>query len=405
MSYAVLHMDKYKKDAIRGIQSHNQRERESHTNPDINYAKSNQNYDLHNPQLVNFMGKIQERIDEMQFKKAVRKDAVYMCGIIVSSDQEFFKDRREPEIKRFFEDSYDFLAKFVGKENIISATVHMDEKTPHMHFMHVPITKDNKLSAKEIYTRESLQKLQTDYVVYMQSRLHGVQRGVSKCQGSVKKHLDTPEFKQQMEALKQVQNEIMAKQETLGNLQSAIENKTIEREHIQEDLEAYTQIATAAKATRGYQAILPKPGLTNAKKIYDEAMQIISVQRDALTTKELVESKNDYLEAQNANLMESHRQISSTLKVQEVSHALTVNELNFSIKKAQAQQIALEEENAHLKTEIQDKNQFIEQPQVKPLYLAYQKEKEPKPEKQVTPILDRQSQTREPQKRSRGFER
>ena len=40
MSYLVLHMDKFKKDAIRGIQSHNRRERESHSNPDIDYSRS-----------------------------------------------------------------------------------------------------------------------------------------------------------------------------------------------------------------------------------------------------------------------------------------------------------------------------------------------------------------------------
>ena len=47
MSYLVLHMDKFKKEAIRGIQSHNRRERESHSNPDIDYDRSATNYELH----------------------------------------------------------------------------------------------------------------------------------------------------------------------------------------------------------------------------------------------------------------------------------------------------------------------------------------------------------------------
>ena len=46
MSYLVLHMDKFKKDAIRGIQSHNRRERESHSNPDIDYSRSVGNYEI-----------------------------------------------------------------------------------------------------------------------------------------------------------------------------------------------------------------------------------------------------------------------------------------------------------------------------------------------------------------------
>ena len=90
MSYLVLHMDKFKKEAVRGIQSHNNRERESHSNPDIDYSKSQRNYDLHG-QKAEYAQAIQNRIDDLLLVKAVRKDAVHMCGIIVSSDSAFFE--------------------------------------------------------------------------------------------------------------------------------------------------------------------------------------------------------------------------------------------------------------------------------------------------------------------------
>ncbi|MDE5833759.1 MAG: plasmid recombination protein, partial [Desulfovibrio sp.] len=90
MSLLVLHMDKFKKDAIRGIQSHNRRERESHSNPDIDYGKSADNYDLAKNPLSNYGQAIQNRIDDLLMVKAVRKDAVHMCGIVISSDREFF---------------------------------------------------------------------------------------------------------------------------------------------------------------------------------------------------------------------------------------------------------------------------------------------------------------------------
>lgn len=76
MSYLVLHMDKFKKDAIRGIQSHNRRERESHSNPDIDYSRSVGNYDLHESASDNYSQTIQNRIDDLLMVKAVRKDAV-----------------------------------------------------------------------------------------------------------------------------------------------------------------------------------------------------------------------------------------------------------------------------------------------------------------------------------------
>lgn len=135
MSYLVLHMDKFKKDAIRGIQSHNRRERESHSNPDIDYSRSVGNYDLHESASDNYSQTIQNRIDDLLMVKAVRKDAVHMCGLIVSSDKSFFTRMGKEETRRFFAEAAAYLTDFVGRENVVSAMVHMDEKTPHMHFL------------------------------------------------------------------------------------------------------------------------------------------------------------------------------------------------------------------------------------------------------------------------------
>ena len=100
MSYLVLHMDKFKKEAVRGIQSHNNRERESHSNPDIDYERSGHNYDLHESASGNYAEAIQNRIDDLLLVKAVRKDAVHMCGLIVSSDSAFFEKLPPEETRR-----------------------------------------------------------------------------------------------------------------------------------------------------------------------------------------------------------------------------------------------------------------------------------------------------------------
>lgn len=125
MSTLVLHMSKFKKDAIRGIQSHNRRERESHSNPDIDYSRSVGNYDLHESASDNYAQAIQNRIDDLLMVKAVRKDAVHMCGLIVSSDKSFFTRMGKEETRRFFEEAAAYLTDFVGKENVISAMVHI----------------------------------------------------------------------------------------------------------------------------------------------------------------------------------------------------------------------------------------------------------------------------------------
>ena len=90
---------------------------------------------------------------------------------------------------------------FVGAENVVSAMVHMDEKTPHMHFFPVPVTQDGRLNANKIYTRQSLRKLQSELLACLQSQGFAIERGVEQTPGSAKKHLDTREFKQQKEEL------------------------------------------------------------------------------------------------------------------------------------------------------------------------------------------------------------
>ena len=90
MSYLVLHMDKFKRESLRGIQSHNRRERRSRSNPDIRREKSGENYDLHQPELRDYARAVQARIEALNLPKAVRKDAVVLCGLIVTSDLPFF---------------------------------------------------------------------------------------------------------------------------------------------------------------------------------------------------------------------------------------------------------------------------------------------------------------------------
>lgn len=70
--------------------------------------------------------------------------------------------------------------------------VHMDEKTPHMHFLHMPVTPDGPLNANKIYTHQSLRTLQSELPAYLQNRGFDIQCGVEQTPDSAKKHLNTP---------------------------------------------------------------------------------------------------------------------------------------------------------------------------------------------------------------------
>lgn len=285
MSFLVLHMDKFKKEAVRGIQSHNERERESHSNPDIDYERSAANYELCDHATENYGEAIQNRIDDLLLVKAVRKDAVHMCGLIVSSDSAFFEKLSPYHTKRFFEESRAFLTEFIGAENVISAKVHMDEKTPHMHFLHVPVTEDGRLNANKIYTRESLKKLQTELPAYLQSKGFELLRGVEQEPGAAKKHLNTREFKQQQEALHNLEKEAQA-------VSAELEQRQREESELQNRLQSIEQQAQAADKILAEQPEIPKATILNFKTALEKAQEIIEQQSKALADRSILTAKN-----------------------------------------------------------------------------------------------------------------
>lgn len=193
MSYGIVRVQKMSSGSVKGIEIHDRREKDgiSHTNQDIDWSLSNQNYDLHPAQNESFTRAVKERIIELDLPRAMRKDAIVLAQVLVTSDHGYFENKSPEQIKEFFEDSYKFLMERYGKENTISATVHMDERTPHMHFNFVPVTTDGRLSAKSILTRQSLIE-QQDMFFSEVGKKHGLDRGE---RGGKKKHLEVADYK------------------------------------------------------------------------------------------------------------------------------------------------------------------------------------------------------------------
>ena len=83
-----------------------------------------------------------------------RKDVNVMATWVVTVP----KDLPEQEHKAFFQASYDFLQQRYGRENVVSAYVHMDEVTPHMHFAFVPVKHGFKEDKKTPIFRQNIAK-------------------------------------------------------------------------------------------------------------------------------------------------------------------------------------------------------------------------------------------------------
>jgi hypothetical protein len=186
MGKTVLHVTKFQKNT--GGLGHHIDRRKIPKNADKNLTHLN--IEIVKPQ-GNLQQDIAKRIYEAEIPRKIRDNAVRYVGIIASgSHKEMKKIEDNGDLDQWAMDNYNFMAEKYGKENIIRASLHMDEKTPHIHFGIVPITKDNRLSAKSFFDgKVALRKLQDDYALKMAK--YGLERGVPN---EKRRHITTAQY-------------------------------------------------------------------------------------------------------------------------------------------------------------------------------------------------------------------
>ncbi|MDG0826459.1 plasmid recombination protein [Staphylococcus equorum] len=205
MSYSIVRVSKVKSGTnTTGIQKHVQRENINYENEDIDHSKTHLNYDLVNNNKRNFNDLIDEKIEQNYTgKRKIRTDAVKHVDGLITSDNEFFNNQTPEDTKQFFEHAKSFLEEEYGKDNLLYATVHMDEKTPHMHYGVVPITTDGRLSAKEVVgNKKALTEFQDRFNEHVKQQGYELERGQSR-QVTNAKHEQMSQYKQKTEYHKQ----------------------------------------------------------------------------------------------------------------------------------------------------------------------------------------------------------
>ena len=199
--YAILRFAKHKGAPSGALEAHHERKKERYaSNPDIDTERSKYNFHIIKPK-ERYSRFIKHRIEESGCR--TRKDSTRFVDTLVTASPEFFKGKSTQETAAYFKRATEFLADRVGRENIISAVVHMDEKTPHLHLVFVPLTEDNRLCAKEIIgNRANLTKWQDDFHAYMVEKYPDLERGESASKTG-RKHIPTRLFKQAVNLSKQ----------------------------------------------------------------------------------------------------------------------------------------------------------------------------------------------------------
>ena len=176
--HAILRFVKYKGPTVSRIEAHNERTKETYaSNPDIKTELSKHNF---HPVIPD--GKYRD-ISNRIIQEAgcrVRKDSVTAVEVLITASPEFFEKKSRKEVKEFFNYAVEFMKSKQDPDTYISAVVHVDEKTPHMHLCFVPITADGRLSAKEIIgNKKRLTQWQDEFWSYMVKKYPDFERGES----------------------------------------------------------------------------------------------------------------------------------------------------------------------------------------------------------------------------------
>ena len=176
--YAILRFAKYKGPEIGRIEAHDERTKTEYaSNPDVDTSRSRLNFHVVKPHR-SYRAEAEKQIAEAGCR--ARKDSVRVVETLITASPEFFQSKKPREVKEFFEYALEFVRQKQSSETIISAVVHVDEKTPHMHLCFVPLTADGRLSAKDIIgNKKKLTQWQDEFWKHMVKKYPDFERGES----------------------------------------------------------------------------------------------------------------------------------------------------------------------------------------------------------------------------------
>ncbi len=202
ISYAIIRNEKYKRSNLKGICRHNERKNKNYSNKNIDKTRTHLNYHLKEP-IYSYEKEFERIKKENDLKGQIKEVSNIVCEYIITSDKEFFNEIGEEETKRFFKTAYDFVCQYkdLGEQYVLSAVVHMDEDTPHLHLVYIPVVHTlnkqsqeiDKIACSEFWkAKDSYRQLQNSFYEYMVSNNFDLERG----EQDKRKHYSIKEYKE-----------------------------------------------------------------------------------------------------------------------------------------------------------------------------------------------------------------
>lgn len=244
-STLAMHITKHK-NGTRGQQRHNERkEGQKHSNRRIDPTRTKDNVWLTPDDGRTFNERIESILEENYTgKRKVRSTAVKMCEITVQIGGDLAENGTEEEQVEALKQAFEELKETYGETNIVSAVIHVDETTPHLHFDFVPITKKGGLSAREVVgDRAQMRKTQARFLQAMQERC-------PECKFERKKDgamngMEQKLFEKMTATLKAKETEIWDREEEVEDREIKVEKQENQLNALQVTLQAKEQALIA----------------------------------------------------------------------------------------------------------------------------------------------------------------
>lgn len=213
--FCIMRTEKRKRTDITGIQKENTRTATEYNN------KVSPGMDIFNVVLKESDNWLQDINNEIKAAGAkARSNSVLALDTIYTASPNFFQGKTNQQNDDFFKDCLQFHQEHFG--HIISAVIHYDETTPHLHVVSVPLTKDGRLSARDVIGNKSKMSKTQDSFFEQVGRGYGLERGI---------HMDGQEKKQHISAqeheLREIKQEIAREKEHLEAIEHSEESARI----------------------------------------------------------------------------------------------------------------------------------------------------------------------------------
>lgn len=167
---------KNKLSDVKGKEIEQERKSDNLKNDDIDKSKTHLNYDLIQSN-INLYQRVKNRVDSVRQNSRIQKNSVVMYSNVITVNKNEFQQWGTEKTKAYFQCVTEFFQNEFGKENVVSAKVHLDETTPHMHLHFVPISEEGKLQARKVMTPSKINKIHSDAPKFLQSKGFDVERG------------------------------------------------------------------------------------------------------------------------------------------------------------------------------------------------------------------------------------